>query len=248
MFTVSQTSTFCCCPSSLPYLLITNDAVVPFRSLTAALGFALGDVIAQHATKYPGQKYDYWRTARMTTFGIAFAGPLQGHYWYRWLDKVSTRSESMPRQPIAVLGAGHLSLACILCCAEAIICDCRHCSSDVTLLVFADHLTKQAKEVRTCSQQISGFCALNVTVHIVSCSVHGKLVSKDGGGLDRRCNAVQHGSDCVQNLCGPVSHGTSGNSCILFGHEDHGAEASGDPACPEGQSPCQSCISCYLTS
>ena len=25
----------------------------------------------------------------MTAFGLAFAGPLQGHYWYQWLDKVS---------------------------------------------------------------------------------------------------------------------------------------------------------------
>ena len=25
----------------------------------------------------------------MTAFGLGFAGPLQGHYWYTWLDKVS---------------------------------------------------------------------------------------------------------------------------------------------------------------
>ena len=59
------------------------------RALTAAAGFALGDVVAQASTRHPGQRYDYVRTARMTAFGLAFAGPLQGHYWYQWLDKVS---------------------------------------------------------------------------------------------------------------------------------------------------------------
>ena len=59
------------------------------RSLTAAAGFALGDVVAQHSTKPSGERYNYLRTARMTAFGLFFAGPLQGHYWYGWLDKVS---------------------------------------------------------------------------------------------------------------------------------------------------------------
>lgn len=59
------------------------------RSLTAAAGFALGDVVAQHSTKPHGERYNYLRTARMTAFGLFFAGPLQGHYWYGWLDKVS---------------------------------------------------------------------------------------------------------------------------------------------------------------
>lgn len=63
------------------------------RSLTAAAGFALGDIVAQHSTKHPGERYNYLRTARMTAFGLFFAGPLQGHYWYGWLDKVSLRLE-----------------------------------------------------------------------------------------------------------------------------------------------------------
>lgn len=63
--------------------------VAPCRSLTAAAGFALGDVVAQLSTRQPGQRYNYVRTARMTAFGLGFAGPLQGHYWYTWLDKVS---------------------------------------------------------------------------------------------------------------------------------------------------------------
>ncbi|KAK9904900.1 hypothetical protein WJX75_005127 [Coccomyxa subellipsoidea] len=57
------------------------------KSLTAAAGFALGDVVAQHSTKPHGERYNYLRTARMTAFGLFFAGPLQGHYWYGWLDK-----------------------------------------------------------------------------------------------------------------------------------------------------------------
>lgn len=64
------------------------------RSLTAALGFAVGDAIAQHATRLPGRRYDYSRTMRMSGFGLLFAGPLQGHYWFRYLDKVSFQALS----------------------------------------------------------------------------------------------------------------------------------------------------------
>ena len=57
------------------------------RSLTAALGFAVGDAIAQQATR-GRNRYDYTRTMRMSGFGLLFAGPIQGHYWFRYLDKV----------------------------------------------------------------------------------------------------------------------------------------------------------------
>ncbi|CAK0787533.1 hypothetical protein CVIRNUC_010753 [Coccomyxa viridis] len=59
---------------------------VTTKSLTAALGFAVGDAIAQQATR-GRNRYDYARTMRMSGFGLLFAGPIQGHYWFRYLDK-----------------------------------------------------------------------------------------------------------------------------------------------------------------
>ncbi|CAL8464552.1 g4087 [Coccomyxa elongata] len=69
------------------YCRALEERPIITKSLTAAAGFALGDVVAQHSTKGAGQRYDYLRTARMTAFGLFFAGPLQGHYWYGWLDR-----------------------------------------------------------------------------------------------------------------------------------------------------------------
>ncbi|EIE19175.1 hypothetical protein COCSUDRAFT_67996 [Coccomyxa subellipsoidea C-169] len=69
------------------YCRALDQRPIVTKSLTAAAGFALGDIIAQHSTKHPGERYNYLRTARMTAFGLFFAGPLQGHYWYGWLDK-----------------------------------------------------------------------------------------------------------------------------------------------------------------
>ena len=69
-----------------------------YRSLTAALGFAVGDAIAQHSTKSSRQRYDYVRTMRMSGFGLLFAGPLQGHYWFRYLDKVGLQASQTSKK------------------------------------------------------------------------------------------------------------------------------------------------------
>lgn len=58
------------------------------KTLTAAVGFSIGDVIAQLSTA-PKGSFDPMRTLRMGAFGLLFAGPLQGHYWFNFLDKVS---------------------------------------------------------------------------------------------------------------------------------------------------------------
>jgi hypothetical protein len=47
----------------------------------------------------------------MTTFGLTFAGPLQGHYWYRWLDKV-IQSVFIVDVSSALLLQGGIVMAC----------------------------------------------------------------------------------------------------------------------------------------
>lgn len=60
------------------------------KAATAALGFTIGDVIAQFATKPPkgiSWRFDTFRTARLALYGGAIGGPI-GHYWYSYLDRV----------------------------------------------------------------------------------------------------------------------------------------------------------------
>ena len=81
------------------------------KAATAAVGFALGDLVAQLATKAPGEafRYDVLRTARLALYGGelarsaahsfaelscitelcagAIGGPI-GHFWYSYLDQV----------------------------------------------------------------------------------------------------------------------------------------------------------------
>ena len=74
----------------------------------------MGDVVAQMSTRQPGQRYNYIRTARMTAFGLGFAGPLQGHYWYTWLDKASRLSMHIPYYG---LSSGEMPAECLCCTA-----------------------------------------------------------------------------------------------------------------------------------
>lgn len=60
----------------------------------------MGDAIAQHSTKSSRQRYDYVRTLRMSGFGLLFAGPLQGHYWFQYLDKVGLQASRTCREGV----------------------------------------------------------------------------------------------------------------------------------------------------
>ena len=59
------------------------------KAATAAVGFTLGDLVAQLATKPKGQSFkcDFPRTARLALYGGLIGGPV-GHYWYNYLDQV----------------------------------------------------------------------------------------------------------------------------------------------------------------
>ena len=57
------------------------------KTITAAVGFSIGDAVAQLSTE-PMRNYNLTRTLRMGAFGLLFAGPLQGHVWFNLLDKV----------------------------------------------------------------------------------------------------------------------------------------------------------------
>ena len=57
------------------------------KTITAAVGFSIGDAVAQLSTE-PKRNYNLARTLRMGAFGLLFAGPLQGHVWFNLLDKV----------------------------------------------------------------------------------------------------------------------------------------------------------------
>ena len=60
------------------------------KAATAAVGFTLGDCIAQLSTPAPRGatwRFDTFRTLRLAVYGGAIGGPV-GHHWYNFLDKV----------------------------------------------------------------------------------------------------------------------------------------------------------------
>ena len=64
------------------------------KAATAAVGFTLGDCIAQLSTKRPPGtpwKFDTFRAMRLAVYGGAIGGPV-GHYWYNYLDRVRAAS------------------------------------------------------------------------------------------------------------------------------------------------------------
>lgn len=67
------------------------------KCATSAIGFALGDLIAQSAVRKRGVEFvwDAARTGRMSMFG-AFVQAPTGHIWYNFLD-----SSVYPKNPIA---------------------------------------------------------------------------------------------------------------------------------------------------
>ena len=82
------------------------------KTLTAAVGFSIGDIIAQLSTE-PRGSYNAMRTLRMGAFGLLFAGPLQGHVWFNFLDKawafkVAAYVATVSRMPGSTPAAGHV--------------------------------------------------------------------------------------------------------------------------------------------
>lgn len=60
------------------------------KAATAAIGFTLGDCIAQLSSKPPkgvAWRFDTYRTFRLAAYGGAIGGPM-GHHWFGFLDKV----------------------------------------------------------------------------------------------------------------------------------------------------------------
>ncbi|KAK9800803.1 hypothetical protein WJX73_007307 [Symbiochloris irregularis] len=66
------------------------------KAATAALGFTLGDFIAQLYSRPPqgiNWRYDTFRTLRLAAYGGCIGGPI-GHHWFGYLDRVI-----MPHKP-----------------------------------------------------------------------------------------------------------------------------------------------------
>ena len=59
------------------------------------MGFTLGDLMAQLATKPSGERFncDLLRTARLAVYGGLIGGPV-GHFWYNYLDQVRVQTAS----------------------------------------------------------------------------------------------------------------------------------------------------------
>ncbi|KAG1729961.1 uncharacterized protein EDB91DRAFT_1252840 [Suillus paluster] len=57
------------------------------QSVTAAVLFGAGDVIAQQAIERQGKNHDFMRTARLTFYGGAFFGPALTK-WYQLLNRI----------------------------------------------------------------------------------------------------------------------------------------------------------------
>lgn len=84
---------------SLRRLLLAYDVALKTRpvitkALTAAVGFALGDFIAQLGER-PGF-FDPFRCLRLSLYGLLVDGPV-GHQWYKLLDK-----HVFPRTPTSL--------------------------------------------------------------------------------------------------------------------------------------------------
>ncbi|KAK9838100.1 hypothetical protein WJX81_001413 [Elliptochloris bilobata] len=81
------------------------------KAITAAVGFSIGDIIAQLSTE-PKRDYNLSRTLRMGAFGLLFAGPLQGHVWFNLLDKsISPRNPTKPWAVVSKMAADQLLMA-----------------------------------------------------------------------------------------------------------------------------------------
>ena len=93
------------------------------KTITAAVGFSIGDVVAQLSTE-PKRNYNLTRTLRMGAFGLLFAGPLQGHIWFNLLDKVRPLREvvlilclgSSPQPPVLAAACLYWQLAAEVQC------------------------------------------------------------------------------------------------------------------------------------
>ncbi|KAI9344725.1 hypothetical protein BD770DRAFT_397376 [Pilaira anomala] len=69
------------------YHRVLTKRPILVQSLSTAVLFGAGDVIAQQAVEKQGwQKHDFQRTFRMSAFGGVFAGPVLST-WYRFIDK-----------------------------------------------------------------------------------------------------------------------------------------------------------------
>jgi len=79
------------------YLKALETQPLATKTATSALGFLLGDAIAQTPDLQAGKSYDFARTARLVAFGAALHGPI-GHYWYGFIDRTI-----MPNKPTAAI-------------------------------------------------------------------------------------------------------------------------------------------------
>lgn len=75
------------------------------KAATCAIGFAVGDVIAQLSTKRGSvarriAELDTVRTTRMSAYGVLVAAPMM-HYFFSWLDKAIMPNN--PKHPVAVI-------------------------------------------------------------------------------------------------------------------------------------------------
>ena len=62
--------------------------------MTSLLGFLIGDFLAQKFVD-KGDKYDYYRTFRLASFGALIHGPT-GHWFYGKLDKTIVGTSAVP--------------------------------------------------------------------------------------------------------------------------------------------------------
>lgn len=71
------------------YCTALDTKPLRIKAATAAVGFTLGDLMAQLATKPKGERFkcDLLRTVRLAVYGGLIGGPV-GHFWYNYLDQV----------------------------------------------------------------------------------------------------------------------------------------------------------------
>ena len=84
--------------------------------ITTGILFGAGDVLAQQGMERAGFKHNLMRTARMTFFGAAMAGPVFIG-WYRVLDRFvnlkSANSTLLARVALDQLAFAPVNIACM---------------------------------------------------------------------------------------------------------------------------------------
>jgi protein Mpv17 len=68
------------------YSLLLEVQPIKTRCITTAVTMGVGDTISQLITKQKDEKWDKWRTARMSFVGFSLMGPCL-YFWHRMLER-----------------------------------------------------------------------------------------------------------------------------------------------------------------